>query len=121
MTATAPERALPVIPAVPLRTGPAALCPIDGAPLDGGPVSFLCPLCGRGVMAADVRTRCAVAAPTHVLTARGTGGKRANPLVYASPTFRFAYCQADVAARLALAARDGVEVSVEPVRAGAAS
>ncbi len=117
MTTPAPERALPAMP----RTGPAALCPFDGAPLDGGPVSYWCPLCRRGVMAADVRTGSAVAAPTHVLTARGTGGKRANPLVYASPTFRFAYCEADVAARLALAARDGVEVSVTSARSGGAS
>src|SRR5260370_11505158 len=100
-----------------LTTRPAALCPRDGAPVDGGPVAYLCPVCGRGVMAADVRAGSAVAAPTHVLTARGTGGKRANPLVYASPTFRFAYCEADVAARLALAARDGVEVDVMPARA----
>ena len=75
MTAPAPERALP---AAPLRTAPAALCPRDGAPLDGGPVAYLCPLCRRGVMAADARTGSAVAAPTHVLTARGTGGQRAE-------------------------------------------
>ena len=53
MSAQAPERALP---AVPLRTGPAALCPRDSAPLDGGPVAYHCPVCRRGVMAADART-----------------------------------------------------------------
>jgi hypothetical protein len=40
---------------VPLRTGRAALCPRDSAPLDGGPVAYWCPVCGRGVMAADAR------------------------------------------------------------------
>jgi hypothetical protein len=57
VTAAAPERAFPVTsPAAPLRTGPAALCPADGTPLDGGPVVYVCPACRRGVMAADART-----------------------------------------------------------------
>jgi hypothetical protein len=103
--------------AAPVRTKPVARCPRDGSPLDGGPVSLRCPECRRGVMAADALR----SAPTHILTARGTGGNRANPVVYASPAFRLAYCDTDVAFRLALAARDGVEVSVQPVRAGGAA
>ncbi len=37
-----------------LRAAPVACCPGCGAVLDGGPVVFWCPACGRGVEAADV-------------------------------------------------------------------
>jgi hypothetical protein len=40
----------------PARTGPVARCPACDGPLDGGPVSYYCPVCQRGVMAADART-----------------------------------------------------------------
>jgi hypothetical protein len=36
------------------RTGPVPLCPGCAAELDGGPVAYWCPGCGRGVMAADL-------------------------------------------------------------------
>lgn len=41
---------------VPLRTGPAKLCPACRTPLDGGPVQFRCNPCGRAVHAADIDT-----------------------------------------------------------------
>jgi hypothetical protein len=37
-----------------LRAAPVACCPWCGAVLDGGPVVFWCPACGRGVQAADL-------------------------------------------------------------------
>ncbi|MEV4258735.1 hypothetical protein AB0J52_36720 [Spirillospora sp. NPDC049652] len=39
---------------VPLRTGPAKLCPACRTPLDGGPVRFRCDPCGKAVHAADL-------------------------------------------------------------------
>jgi hypothetical protein len=44
----------PLTPAVPLRTGPAAGCPSCGTALDGGPVTYWCAPCRRGVHAADI-------------------------------------------------------------------
>ena len=57
--------------------------------------------------------------PTHALSARSRSGQRLNPLTWGSPTFRTAYGEADVGARLARAARDpDIEVSVRPLRSG---
>jgi hypothetical protein len=103
-----------VTAAVVMRTRPVARCPRDGAPLDDGPVSFLCPACRRGVMAAEALR----SAPTHVLTVTSKSGKRVSPLRYGPPSgFCACYGQVDLDARLARAAKDpDLSVSVRVMK-----
>jgi hypothetical protein len=84
----------------PARTGPVARCPACDGPLDGGPVSYYCPVCQRGVMAADARTGgrrplsaaerrsvIAVAAAIGVLGLIGFANSFARVAAAARPTF----------------------------------